>query len=254
MTAAKDQVRAIVFDVFGTVVDWRGSVIRELTSFGQARGLTANWEQFADDWRGLYQPSMEEVRSGRRPFAILDDLHRESLTNLLPKYNITGLQPHEIEHLVTIWHRLHAWPDMASGLARLNTRVITGTLSNANIGLMTRMAKFNALPFDVILGAEAARAYKPQPEAYLRTAELLNLRPEQVMLAAAHNDDLAAAAKTGFRTAFIVRPDEHGPNKTKDLKAEQAWDVVTDSCHGLADAMGCLRMEGRGGRWDKGRG
>jgi 2-haloacid dehalogenase len=237
MTSPKDQVKAIVFDVFGTVVDWRGSVIRELTSFGQARGLAANWEQFADDWRGLYQPSMEDVRSGKR---------RESLIKLLPNYKITGLPAHEIEHLVTIWHRLHAWPDMASGLHRLNTRVITGTLSNGNIGLMTRLTKFNALPFDVILGAEAARAYKPQPEAYLRTAEILNLKPEQVMLAAAHNNDLAAAAAVGFRTAFILRPDEHGANKTKDLKAEQAWDVITDTCHGLADAMGCLRMEDRG--------
>ena len=253
MTAPKDQVKAIVFDIFGTVVDWRASAIRELCSFATGRGLVADWAKFADDWRGLYQPSMEEVRSGKRPFAILDDLHRESLIKLLPKYEITGLEPHEIEHLVTIWHRLHAWPDMASGLARLNTRMITGTLSNGNIGLMTRLTKFNALPFDVILGAEAARAYKPQPEAYLRTAELLNLKPEQMMLAAAHNNDLAAAAVVGYRTAFILRPDEQGPGKTNDPKAEQAWDVVTDSCHGLADAMGCLRLDGRG-RWGKGRG
>jgi 2-haloacid dehalogenase len=241
MTAPKDQVRAIVFDIFGTVVDWRGSVIRELTSFGAGKGLVANWEQMADDWRRLYQPSMQEVRSGKRPFAILDDLHRESLHKVLEKHGIKGLAPHEIEHLVTIWHRLRAWPDMAPGLHRLNTRVITGTLSNGNIGLMTRLTKYNALPFDVILGAEAARAYKPQPEAYLRTAEILNLRPDEVMLAAAHNDDLRAAAATGFRTAFILRPDEHGPNKVKDLRAEDAWDVITDSCHGLADAMGCLR-------------
>ena len=159
--AARDHVKAIVFDVFGTVVDWRGSVIRELASFGAGKGLAANWEQMADDWRGLYQPSMQEVRSGKRPFAILDDLHRESLHKVLVKHGMPALEPHEIEHLVAIWHRLHAWPDMASGLARLNTRVITGTLSNGNIGLMTRLTKFNALPFDVILGAEASRAYKP---------------------------------------------------------------------------------------------
>jgi 2-haloacid dehalogenase len=246
MPAAKNQVRAIVFDIFGTVVDWRGSVIRELNSFGAGKGWAADTEQMADDWRGLYQPSMQEVRSGKRSFTILDDLHRESLHKVLAQHGIPGLEPHEIEYLVSIWHRLHAWPDMVSGLHRLNTRVITGTLSNGNIGLMTRLTKFNALPFDVILGAEAARAYKPQPEAYLRTAEILNLRPEEVMLAAAHNDDLRAAAKTGFRTAFILRPDEHGPNKVKDLRAEEAWDVVTDSCHGLADAMGCQRLDGRG--------
>ncbi len=239
--SAKDAVKAVVFDVFGTVVDWRGSTIAELRSFGSARGLSLDWEVFADDWRGLYQPSMEEVRSGKRPFAILDDLHRESLLKLLAKHDVKGIEPHEIEHLVTIWHRLHPWPDMPGGLARLNTRVITGTLSNGNTGLLTRLAKFGHLPFNVILGAEAALAYKPQPQAYLRTAELLNLKPEQMMLAAAHNGDLAAAATVGYRTAFIVRPLEHGPTKKIDLKAERAWDVVTDSCHGLADVMGCLK-------------
>ncbi len=239
--SAKDAVKAIVFDVFGTVVDWRGSTIAELKSFGGARGISLDWEEFADEWRGLYQPSMEDVRSGKRPFAILDDLHRESLLKLLDRHAVKGFAPHEIEHLVTIWHRLHPWHDMPSGLARLGTRVITGTLSNGNVGLLTRLAKFGHLPFNVILGAEAAGAYKPQPQAYLRTAELLNLPTEHVMLAAAHNGDLAAAAAVGYRTAFIVRPMEHGPHKTIDLKAERAWDVVTDSCHGLADAMGCLK-------------
>ena len=237
--SALSAVKAIVFDVFGTVVDWRGSTIAELDGFARGRGLLLDATRFADEWRGLYQPSMEEVRVGRRPFAILDDLHRESLLTLLNKYGIKGLEPHEIEHLVTIWHRLHPWPDMAGGLARLNTRVITGTLSNGNVGLLTRLAKFGGLPFNVILGAEVARAYKPTPEAYLRTAALLNLKPHELMLAAAHNGDLAAAASNGLRTAFIVRPNEKGPGQTIDLKAEQAWDVVTDSCHGLASAMGC---------------
>jgi 2-haloacid dehalogenase len=238
---AKSKVKAIVFDVFGTVVDWRGSTIAELRSFARGRGLTIDAEKFADDWRGLYQPGMEEVRSGRRPFAILDDLHRESLLKLLAQNDIKGLEPHEIEHLVRIWHRLHPWPDMRSGLARLGTRVITGTLSNGNVGLLTRLAKFGHLPFDVILGAETAQAYKPTPDAYLRTARLLNLEPDEMMLAAAHNGDLAAAAVVGFRTAFIVRPLEKGPNQDIDLHAEQAWDVITDSCHGLADAMGCAK-------------
>lgn len=238
---AKSKVKAVVFDVFGTVVDWRGSVIAEVKSFAAGRGLSIDATGFADDWRGLYQPGMEEVRSGRRPFTILDDLHRESLLKLLDRNGVRDLAPHEIEHLVTIWHRLHPWPDMVTGLARLGTRVITGTLSNGNVGLLTRLAKFGHLPFDVILGAEPAQAYKPLPEAYLRTARLLNLAPEEMMLAAAHNDDLAAAAAVGYRTAFIVRPREKGPNQTVDLEASQAWDVVTDSCHGLADAMGCAK-------------
>ena len=239
--AAKDQVKALVFDVFGTVVDWRGSSIRELTAFGNARGLKADWTEFADDWRGLYQPTMEEVRAGRRPYTILDTLHRESLLKLLDKYDIKGLAEHEIEHLNTIWHRLDPWPDVVEGLTRLKRRYIIGTCSNANIGLAVRMAKRVGLPWDAILGAEVARAYKPTPEAYTRSAAALNLAPHEVMLVAAHNNDLAAAAKTGFRTAFVARPDEYGPKKVADVATNHSWDVTTDSFLGVADAMGCPR-------------
>jgi len=238
----KDNVKALLFDVFGTVVDWRGSLIRELSSFGAARGLTVDWARFADDWRGLYQPSMEEVRSGRRPWTILDVLHRESLQKLLERNLITGLGNHEIDHLVTIWHRLAPWPDVVEGLLRLKRRFIIGTLSNGNIGLLTRMAKNAGLPWDVILGAESARAYKPLPEAYRRNCEVLNLQPAEVMLVAAHNDDLAAAAAVGLRTAFVLRPHEHGGGQRLDLKADRAWDIVTDSFGGVADAMGCPRF------------
>lgn len=238
---AKDKVKAIVFDVFGTVVDWRGSCIRELTAFGNGRGLNVDWAQFADDWRALYQPAMEEVRSGRREWTILDDLHRESLLQLVDRYNISGLAPHEIEHLNTIWHRLDPWPDAVEGLTRLKRRYIIGTLSNGNTGLLLRMAKRAGLPWDVILGSETARAFKPMPECYLRNAEILNLQPDEVMLAAAHNGDLAAAASTGYRTGFVVRRGEHGPGQTIDLAAERPWDVVTDSFIGLAEAMGCPR-------------
>ncbi|MFN3745053.1 MAG: haloacid dehalogenase type II [Hyphomicrobiaceae bacterium] len=239
--AAKDQVKALLFDVFGTVVDWRGSTIRELTAFGNGRGLHRDWAQFADDWRGLYQPSMEEVRSGRRAFTILDTLHRESLETLLARYDIKGLAEHEIQHLVTIWHRLDPWPDVVEGLTRLKRLYIIGTLSNANIGLAVRMAKRAGLPWDVILGAEVARAYKPMPEAYLGSAAALNLAPHEVMLVAAHNGDLAAAAKVGLRTAFVVRPSEYGPKKAADVATDHAWDVTTDSFIGVADAMGCPR-------------
>jgi 2-haloacid dehalogenase len=237
--SAKDPVKALLFDVFGTVVDWRTSCIAELTAFGTARGLTADWAALTDDWRGLYQPSMDDVRTGRRPWAILDTLHRESLLQLLDRAGIAGLAPHEIDHLVTIWHRLKPWPDTVEGLTRLKRRYIIGPLSNGNVGLLTRLAKFAGLPWDVILGAEVARAYKPLPEAYLRAAEFLNLAPHEVMLVAAHNSDLAAAAAVGYRTAFVARPTEYGPRQVVDFHADRAWDVVTTSFHGVADAMGC---------------
>ncbi len=236
---AKANVQALLFDVFGTVVDWRGSIIAELTRFGAEKGLAADWAAFTDDWRGLYQPAMEEVRSGRRAWTILDVLHRESLEKLLAKYAITGLSEAEKEHINRVWHRLKPWPDAVQGLQRLKSRYIIGTLSNGNVGLLTRMAKNAGLPWDVVLGAETARAYKPLPQAYLASAELLNLEPAQVMLVAAHNGDLAAAASAGLRTAFVARPSEYGPHQKLDFKADRDWDVVTDSFVGVADAMGC---------------
>ncbi len=239
--SAKSNVKALLFDVFGTVVDWRSSLVRELSAFGKGRGITVDWVQFADDWRGLYQPAMEEVRAGRRAWTILDTLHRESLLTLLERNGIRGLEPHEIEHLNTVWHRLDPWPDAVDGLLRLKRRYIIGTLSNGNIGLLVRMAKRAGLPWDVILGAETARAYKPLPECYQRNAALLGLEPSEVMLVAAHNNDLAAAARVGYRTAFVARRTEHGPAQSIDMAADRAWDVVTDSFIGVAEAMGCPR-------------
>jgi 2-haloacid dehalogenase len=236
--AGKD-VQALLFDVFGTVVDWRSSIIAELTRFGADKGIAADWAQFADDWRALYQPAMEEVRSGRRAWTILDVLHRESLEKLMAKYEISGLSEAEKDHINRVWHRLEPWPDVVVGLARLKTRYIIGTLSNGNVGLLTRMAKHAGLPWDVVLGAETARAYKPLPQAYAASAALLNLEPGQVMLVAAHNGDLAAAAAVGLATAFVARPHEHGPHQKADVKAERDWDVVVDSFTGLASAMGC---------------
>ena len=231
------QVQALLFDVFGTVVDWRGSIIAELTRFGADKGIAADWAAFTDDWRGLYQPAMEEVRSGRRPWTYLDALHRESLDKLLEKYAIAGLSEAEKDHVNRVWHRLKPWPDVVEGLTRLKARYIIGTLSNGNVGLLTRMAKNAGLPWDVILGAETARAYKPLPQAYLANAALLNLEPAQVMLVAAHNGDLAAASAAGLSTAFVPRPQEHGPHQQGDLKAERAWDVVAASFVELADTM-----------------
>jgi 2-haloacid dehalogenase len=236
---AKEQVEALLFDVFGTVVDWRGSIIGELTRFGAEKGIAADWVAFTDDWRGMYQPAMEEVRSGRRAWTILDVLHRESLDKLLAKYGVAGLSEAETDHINRVWHRLKPWPDAVEGLKRLKSRYIIGTLSNGNVGLLTRMAKHAGLPWDLILGAETARAYKPLPQAYLASAALLNLGPAQVMLVAAHNGDLAAASAVGLRTAFVARPQEHGPHHSKDLKAERDWDVVCGGFGELADAMGC---------------
>jgi 2-haloacid dehalogenase len=236
---AKLDVQALLFDVFGTVVDWRTSIIDELTRFGADKGLDADWAAFTDDWRGLYQPAMEEVRSGRRAWTILDVLHRESLDKLLDKYRITGLSEVEKRHVNAVWHRLKPWPDAVEGLKRLKSRYIIGTLSNGNVGLLTRMAKTAGLPWDVILGAETARAYKPLPQAYRGNAEVLNLTPSEVMLVAAHNGDLAAAAKAGMHTGFVPRPTEYGPHQRRDFRAEQEWDVIADSFTGLAAAMGC---------------
>ena len=234
---AKTQVQALLFDVFGTVVDWRGSIIEELTRFGAEKGATADWAAFTDDWRGLYQPAMDEVRSGRRAWTILDVLHRESLDKLLAKYGIAGLSEAEKDHVNRVWHRLKPWPDAVPGLTRLKSRYIIGTLSNGNVGLLTRLAKNAGLPWDVILGAETARVYKPLPQAYLANVALLNLEPAQVMLVAAHNGDLAAAAAVGLRTAFVTRPQEYGPHESRDFKAEREWDVVCASFTELADAM-----------------
>lgn len=232
-------VEALLFDVFGTVVDWRASIIAELQAFGAQKGIKADWVQVTDDWRGLYQPAMEEVRSGRRAWTILDVLHRESLETLLKKHGIAGLSEADKQHINKVWHRLKPWPDVVAGLKRLKTRFIIGTLSNGNVGLLTRLGKNAGLGWDVVLGAETARAYKPLPQAYLASAALLNLEPKQVMLVAAHNGDLAAAAECGLGTAFVGRPTEYGPHQKHDFKADRAWDVVASSFEDLAARLGC---------------
>jgi 2-haloacid dehalogenase len=237
--AGKSDVQALLFDVFGTVVDWRSSIIADLGKLAAAKGLKADWAKFADDWRGLYQPAMEEVRSGRRAWTILDVLHRESLDKLIARHALTGLSEADKDHINRVWHRLNPWPDAVEGLTRLKSRYIIGTLSNGNVGLLTRMAKHGRLPWDVVLGAETARAYKPLPQAYLASAELLNLKPGEVMLVAAHNGDLAAASSCGLATAFVARPTEYGPHQTRDFKPDRPWDVVADSFVALAEAMGC---------------
>lgn len=234
-----ENVKALHFDVFGTVVDWRSSVIAELEAFGAKKGIEADWTQFADNWRGLYQPSMEGVRTGDREWRNLDVLHRESLITLISRHSITGLTENEIEHLNTIWHRLNPWPDSVEGLNRLHKKYILATLSNGNVRLLVNMARKAGLPWDAVLGAEIHQAYKPLPQCYLGNARLLELEPSECMLVAAHNNDLEAARTLGYRTAFILRPTEHGPNQTRDMTAESDWDIVTDSMTGVAEALGC---------------
>ena len=232
-------VRALTFDVFGTVVDWRGSIIREGGAFGKERGLKVDWASFADTWRGKYQPSMDRVRTGGVPWPKLDDLHLASLRELLVEFGIKGLSEEDVQHLNKVWHRLDPWPDTVPGLTRLRRKFILCPLSNGNVALLVDMAKRAGLPWDAVLGAEVARHYKPQPECYLTTAALLGLKPEECMMTAAHNSDLVAASALGFRTAFVARPREHGPGQTSNLTAEREFDVIAMDFEDLAAKLGC---------------
>jgi 2-haloacid dehalogenase len=232
-------VKALTFDVFGTVVDWRSSLIREGEALGKTKGLSVDWAKFADSWRGLYQPAMDEVRSGRRPWTKLDDLHRESLDKLLAQFGIKGLSEAEIDQLNRAWHRLDPWPDSVPGLTRLKRKYVLATLSNGNVALIVNMAKYGGLPWDAVLGAEVARHYKPQPECYLTTAALLGLTPGECMMVAAHNGDLGHAQALGLRTAFVPRPNEHGPGSDRDVTPARQWDVIAKDFQDLAQQLGC---------------
>ncbi len=234
-----NQVRALVFDVFGTVVDWRSGVARAIAPFLAAHGRT-DLDAFAlaDAWRRQYQPAMEEVRSGRRPFTRLDVLHRENLEKVMQAQGINAAAQ-DLDALNLAWHALDPWPDVLLGLHRLRRRFFLAPLSNGNILLLANMAKRAGIPWDAILGAEPARAYKPQPEAYLNTADILGMRPDEVCLVAAHNGDLRAARKAGLATAFIPRVTEHGAGQSIDLTAEDPWDCVADDFIDLARRLGC---------------
>lgn len=232
-------VKALVFDVFGTVVDWRSSVIRECQAFGARKGLERDWTAFAVDWRKAYRPAMDRVISGELPWMNIDTLHRIALLELLERHDIGGLSEAEIDDLNRAWHRLDPWPDTVAGLTRLKNRYIIATMSNGNVALMVNMAKRACLPWDAVLGAEVAHAYKPERKAYETTARLLGLANDEVMLVAAHNNDLAAARRFGFRTGFVTRLTEHGPAQTTNLKAEQDWDVIATDFRDMATKLGC---------------
>lgn len=235
--AAVSRVKALTFDVFGTVVDWRTSIVREGEALNRARGWTVDWALFADKWRAGYGPSMAQVRKGELPWTKIDALHRMILDRLAGEFRLTGLSEEEADHLNRVWHRLRPWPDAVAGLTRLKKKYVIATLSNGNVSLLTNMAKHAGLPWDCVLSAELSRHYKPDPEAYLSAADLLGLKPEQVMMVAAHAGDLRAAAKTGMRTAFVARPLEHGPGKKAET-APEGVDVTARDFGDLASQLG----------------
>ena len=227
-------VKALVFDVFGTVVDWRTSVAREVEQLARRKGLSVEGAKFADAWRAQYAPNMNRVRSGELPWTKLDRLHRMALDKNLIDFSFGGLSEAEVDALNRAWHRLQPWPDAVSGLTRLKKKFIIAPLSNGNISLMTDMAKHSGLPWDCILGAELVRRYKPDREVYLSAAELLDLPPGEVMMVAAHLGDLRAAKAAGLRTAFVARPLEYGPTRKPDLEADASVDITAKDFNDLA--------------------
>jgi 2-haloacid dehalogenase len=237
-TPPASPVKALVFDTFGTVVDWRSSVAAEVLQLAQRRGFTVDGAKFADAWRAGYGPSMNRVRSGELPWTKLDELHRMTLDRILPEFNITGLVEEEKATLNHAWHRLKPWPDAVAGLTRLKKKFIIAPLSNGNISLMTELAKFGGLPWDAILGAELARHYKPDREVYQSAADFLDLKPAEVMMVAAHLGDLRAAKGVGLRTGFVTRPLEYGPGGRADLKADASVDVSAKDFNDLAAQLG----------------
>jgi 2-haloacid dehalogenase len=224
---------AILFDVFGTLVDWRGSIAAGLAAFGAQRGLQADWLGLTDAWRGAYKPSMDRVRRGEQPWTNLDDLHRDALEALLPGFGIPALPDEDLGELVSLWHKLTPWPDSLSGLSMLKQHFVIASLSNGHVALQVDLAKHTGFPWDMIFGADLYRHYKPDAETYLGACGFLDLPPGRVMLAAAHNEDLAAARSLGLQTAFLRRPMEFG---APDERAEPAqdWEIVANSVEDLA--------------------
>ena len=232
------EVRALTFDVFGTVVDWRSSIAREGQLLAAGRDFDVDWHEFADRWRGGYTPSMNRVRTGELPWTKIDDLHRMILDELIEEFGLQELSEEERVHFNYAWHRLSPWPDSVAGLNRLKTRYVITTLSNGNVALLTNMAKNAGLPWDAILSAELAQRYKPDPAVYLKAADLLGLAPEQVMMVAAHPGDLRAAAAQGLRTAYVPRPLERGSPESYVADASGDFDVTATDFLDLARLLG----------------
>jgi 2-haloacid dehalogenase len=236
--ATYESVKALVFDVFGTVVDWRSSVALEVQQLAKRKGVAVDAEKFADAWRAGYGPSMNRVRSGELPWTKLDALHRMTLDRILVEFNLTMLSADEKDTLNHAWHRLRPWPDAVAGLTRLKKKFIIAPLSNGNIALMTDLAKHSGLPWDCILGAELVRHYKPDREVYQSAADFLSLAAGDVMMVAAHLGDLRAAKAVGLKTAFVPRPLEYGPAGKPDLKGDASVDVEAKDFNDLATRLG----------------
>lgn len=232
--------RALAFDVFGTVVDWRTSVIRELTSFGESHGLEQDWAQFADDWRAGYPTAMDRVRTGDLPWLKIDALHRLILDDLLERAGIDSIPEPEVDELNRAWHRLDPWPDSVAGLTLLKRSVTITTLSNGNVSLLTNMAKRAGLPWDCVISAELFHHYKPDPEAYLGCADLLDVAPSELALVAAHPSDLRAARDAGLMTAYVARPLERGPGRRPPKVQDGEFDLVADDFVDLARQVDAL--------------
>jgi len=230
-------VKALVYDVFGTCVDWRTGVARDAERILKPLGYKIDWLAFADAWRALYQPSMEEVRSGRQPFVTLDILHRRMLDQIRPKFGLEKLANQVADDLNLAWHRLDTWPDTVPGFVRLKRKFILAPCSNGNIALMVDIARRNKIPWDAILGSEIARDFKPKPAVYLMTAAALNLQPNEVMMVAAHSDDLRQAASNGLRTAHVARPGENGPG-TGESAPRVPVDFAAKNMEDLASQLG----------------
>lgn len=232
-------IRALTFDTYGTVVDWRTSVLGELRALAERKTLTLDCVQFLDDWRAAYRPGMDKVNSGETAWTTVDAIYRRRLEELLATYGITVLTTDEIDTLARVWWRLRPWPDAIPGIHRLKRRYLVTPLSNASFIGMVELARFAGLPWDCIITAENARCYKPRPEVYRTAISLLGLGPEDVMMVAAHNYDLMAARAEGMATAFVPRPLEYGSGQRSDLKAESGWDIIAENFEDLAARMNC---------------
>jgi 2-haloacid dehalogenase len=239
MSEQASGVKALVFDVFGTVVDWHGSVAREVRALAKARGLRVNAVKFAKAWRAGYRPAMDRVLRGEAPFQKIDAIHRAILEDILQQFKVTTLTEEEKAHLNLVWHRLKPWPDTVRGLKRLKSKFIIATLSNGNTSLLVNMAKHAGLPWDTVFSSDTFKLFKPDPGMYLGTAGALDLEPAQVMMVAAHKPDLRAAAKCGLQTAFVKRPLEHGRGGAPDLASEADFTINAESFLDLADQLGC---------------
>ena len=228
------EIQALTFDVFGTVVDWRASIIREGEILGARKGIRADWAKFADAWRAGYQPAMQRVRSGELKWTNIDALHRMILDGLIKEFSLGGLNEHELEHLNRVWHRLMPWPDAVGGLNLMKPAFILATLSNGNVSLLVNMAKNVGLPWDCVMSGELFGHYKPDPEVYVGAARMLSLPPAEVMMVAAHPYDLLAAQKQGLKTAYVPRPLEHGPGAKPHATEGMAFDITASDFVDLA--------------------